>query len=116
MSSAILSLIIFAFVVVLFIWNKLPASTVALLGLVAMMLTNVVSFTDAFKNFGSSTVVLICAMMVVGQATFNTGLAQVVGNKVINLAHGNERLVIMYSTAITAIISAFLSKILNVCL
>lgn len=111
MSSAILSLIIFAFVVVLFIWNKLPASTVALLGLVAMMLTNVVSFTDAFKNFGSSTVVLICAMMVVGQATFNTGLAQVVGNKVINLAHGNERLVIMYSTAITAIISAFLSNI-----
>lgn len=111
MPPAILSLIIFAVVVVLFIWNKLPTAIVALLGLVAMMLTNVVSFSDGFKNFGSSTIVLICAMMVVGQATFNTGLAQLVGNKVIALAKGNERLVIMFSTAITAIISAFLSNI-----
>lgn len=111
MSPAILSLVIFAVVVVLFIWNKLPTSTVALLGLVAMMLTNVVSFSDGFKNFGSSTIVLICAMMVVGQATFNTGLAQLVGNKVISLAKGNERLVVIFSTAITAIISAFLSNI-----
>ena len=111
MNPAILSLIIFAVVVVLFIWNKLPTAIVALLGLVAMMLTNVVSFSDGFKNFGSSTIVLICAMMVVGQATFNTGLAQLVGNKVIALAKGNERLVVMFSTAITAIISAFLSNI-----
>ncbi len=111
MTNAILSLIIFAIVVVLFIWNKLATSTVALLGLAAMLLTNTVSFSDGFKNFGSSTVLLICAMMVVGQAAFNTGLAQFVGNKVIQLARGNERLVIILSTAITAIISAFLSNI-----
>ncbi len=111
MSSAVISLIIFACVVALFIWNKLPTAVVALLGLTAMMLTNSVSFADGFKNFGSSTIVLICAMMVVGQATFNTGLAQLVGNKVINLARGNERVVIILSTAITAIISAFLSNI-----
>ena len=111
MSPAIISIIIFAVVVVLFMWNKLSTSTVALLGLVAMMLANVVSFNDAFKNFGSSTILLICAMMVVGQATFNTGLAQLVGNSVIKLARGNERLVVIFSTAITAIISAFLSNI-----
>ena len=111
MTPDILSLIIFAVVVILFIWNKLPTATVALLGLVAMMLLNVVSFSDGFKNFGSSTILLICAMMVVGQATFNTGLAQLVGNKVISLAKGNERLVIIFSTAITALISAFLSNI-----
>ncbi len=111
MSPAVLSLIIFAIVVVLFIWNKLSTATVALLGVVAMMLTNIVSFNDAFKNFGSSTILLICAMMVVGQATFNTGLAQLIGNKVIQLARGNERLVVILSTAITAVISAFLSNI-----
>jgi len=76
-----------------------------------MLLTNIVTFEDGFKNFGGSTIVLICAMMVVGQATFNTGLAQLVGNKVISLARGNERLVVVFSTAITAIISAFLSNI-----
>lgn len=111
MTPAVISLIIFAVVVVLFIWNRLPTSVVALLGLVAMLLTNVVSFSNGFKNFGSSTIVLICAMMVVGQATFNTGLAQLVGNKVIALAKGNERAIVMISTAITAVISAFLSNI-----
>lgn len=111
MSPAIISLIIFGICVVLFIWNKLPIAITALLGLVAMMLFNVVSFGDAFKNFGGSTIVLICAMMVVGRATFDTGLAQLIGNKVIGLARGNERLVVIYSTAITAIISAFLSNI-----
>lgn len=76
-----------------------------------MMLFNIVPFNEAFKNFGSSTIVLICGMMVVGKATFNTGLAQLIGNKVISLARGNERLVVIFSTAITALISAFLSNI-----
>lgn len=111
MNTAILSLIIFGVCVVLFIWNKLPISVTALLGLTAMVLTGVVSFSDGFKNFGTSTIVLICAMMVVGKATFNTGLAQVAGEKVIGLAHGNERLIVILATAMTAVASAFLSNI-----
>ncbi len=81
MSPDILSLIIFGICVVSFIWNKLPISVTALLGLTAMVLTGVVSFSDGFKNFGTSTIVLICAMMVVGKATFNTGLAQIAGER-----------------------------------
>ncbi len=111
MTPAVLSLIIFGVCVVLFIWNKLPISATALLGLMAMILLDVVSFSDGFKNFGSTTIVLICAMMVVGQATFETGLAQLVGEKVINLAKGNERMIIIIATALTAVVSAFLSNI-----
>ena len=37
MTPAVLSIIIFFVVVVLFIWNKLPTATVALLGLVAVV-------------------------------------------------------------------------------
>lgn len=111
MTPAVLSLIIFGICVVLFIWNKLPISVTALIGLIAMVLTGVVSFSDGFKNFGCTTIVLICAMMVVGKATFNTGLAQLVGEKVISLAHGNERLIVILATALTAACSAFLSNI-----
>lgn len=111
MSHEIISLIIFGICIILYIWNKLPISVTALIGLVAMLLTDTVSFSDGFKSFGSTTVVLICGMMVVGKATFNTGLAQLVGERVIKLAKGNERLIIMLSTALTAIISAFLSNI-----
>lgn len=111
MGLDVLSLIIFGVCVVLFITNKLPISVTALLGLIAMVLTGVVSFSDGFKNFGCTTIVLICAMMVVGQATFDTGLAQIVGEKVISLSRGNERLVVILSTALTACVSAFLSNI-----
>ncbi len=111
MTPAILSLIIFAVCVGLFIWNKIPISATALLGLMAMILLNVVSFSDGFKNFGSTTIVLICAMMVVGQSAFETGLAQLVGEKVIGLAKGNERMIIIIATALTAVVSAFLSNI-----
>lgn len=111
MSTATISLIIFAVCVVLYIWNKLPISVTALLGLLAMLLTGVVSFSDGFKNFGSSTIVLICGMMVVGKAAFNTGLAQLIGEKVIDLAHGSERLLVMIATGITAVLSAFLSNV-----
>lgn len=111
MDLAIVSLIIFAICVVLFIWNKLPNSVVALMGLIAMVLTGCVSFSNGFKNFGSTTIVLICAMMVVGQATFETGLAGVVGSRVVGLARGNERLIVVIATAFTAVLSAFFSNI-----
>lgn len=111
MDTAILSLIIFGLCVALYIWSKLPISVTALLGLSLMMLFDVVSFSDGFKNFGSTTIVLICGMMVVGKATFNTGLAQLIGQRVIALAKGNERAVVMLATALTAVLSAFLSNI-----
>lgn len=111
MTPAVVSLIIFAICIVLFIWNKLPIAVTALLGLVAMVLTGTVSFADGFKNFGCTTIVLICAMMVVGKATFQTGLAQVVGEKVMGLAKGNERLIVILATTLTAFASAFLSNI-----
>lgn len=111
MSPAIISLIIFAVCVVLFIWNKIPIAVTALLGLMAMILFDVCTFSEGFKNYGSSVIVLICAMMVVGQAAFDTGLAELVGNKVIGLARGNERIIVILGTLITAFISAFLSNI-----
>lgn len=111
MNTAVISLIIFAVCVVLYLWNKLPISVTALLGLSLMMLFDVVSFSDGFKNFGSTTIVLICGMMIVGKATFNTGLAQLIGQKVIALAKGDERKIVVLATALTAIISAFLSNI-----
>ena len=111
MNTAVISLIIFGICIVLFVWNRLSAATVALMGLVAMILFGCCTFSEGFKHFGSSTVVLICAMMVVGRATFDTGLAELIGNKVIQLARGDERSIVVLGTLVTAVISAFLSNI-----
>lgn len=106
----IIGLIIFALCIVLFVWNKLPIAVTALLGLAAMVIFGVVNFTDGFRNFGCTTVLLIASMMVVGRATFQTGLAQLIGMKVLNLARGNERVVVILATTVTAVISAFIAN------
>ena len=111
MNTAVVSLIIFGLCVALFIWNKLPHSLVALLGLCAMILSGACSFAEGFKHFSGSIVLLICSMMVVGQATFDTGLAKVVGDKAIALARGNERLLIIITTLLTGIVSSMLSNV-----
>ena len=107
MTSAIICLVIFAICIGLYIWRKLPISVVALIGLALMLIFNIVSFSDAVSNFASSTVFLVVCMMVVGKAAFDTGLAQLIGNKIMKLAKGNERLVIAISTLVTGILSAF---------
>lgn len=111
MSPAILSILIFAICVFFFVWNRHPISTIALSGLVAMVLFGVLSFSEGFKHFAGSIVALICGMMVVGQATFDTGLAQVVGDKVIHLANHDERKIIILGTLVTGVLSAFLSNV-----
>ena len=111
MSTALISIIIFFITICLYLWNKFPISIPALVGLILMLLFNVLPFEDAFTNFGSETVILICSMMVVGKAAFKTGLAQYLGKKVISIAGTKERVVITLATALTAIISSFLSNV-----
>lgn len=111
MVSPIICLVIFALCIFLYIWNKLPISIVSLIGIALMIIFNIVSFKDAVSNFASSTVFLVVCMMVVGRAAFDTGLAQLIGTKIMSLAKGNERLVIVIATLVTGILSAFLSNV-----
>lgn len=111
MSSATISLIIFGVCIVFFIFTRIPLSVTAVFGLMAMILCNVCSFADGFRNFGASSVILISSMMIVGKASFQTGLAQTIGARVLSLAGNDERKLIVFGTVITAALSAFLSNI-----
>ena len=111
MGVDLLSLIIFGVCVVLYIINKCPKTLVALTGLTVMILFNVVSFSDAFKNFAGKTTILVCSTMIIGEAIINTGVAYSIGKKIIKLARNNERMLIIISTTVAAILSAFISNV-----
>ena len=66
MDSSVISLLIFVFCIVLFIWDKLPMATTAILGCVLMVILGVCDFKTAFGQFSSSTVVLTVGVMVIG--------------------------------------------------
>ena len=104
-----LSIIIFIFMVVLLIWDKFPMAISALLGCVLMVVFGVCGPETVFAPFASTTIVLTVGVMVIGEAISETGLADLIGEKIIEISKGSERRLIFgcYFTA------AFLSMFLN---
>lgn len=110
MGIDVLSLIIFAVCIVLFVWDKLPMATTAILGCTAMVLFGVCGFKDAFGSFASSTVILTIGVMVIGAAISETGLATIIGNWIVRISKGSETKLIIGTYLVSACMSAFLTN------
>lgn len=106
----VISLLIFFGCIVLFIWDKLPMATTAILGCVAMVLFGVCDFKTAFGQFASSTVILTIGVMVIGAAISETGLAAAIGEWIVRVSNGSERKLIVGTYLVSAVMSAFLTN------
>lgn len=110
MGTDVISLIIFAACIVLFVIDKLPMATTAILGCVLMVVFGVCDFKTAFGQMASSTVVLTIGVMVIGAAISESGLAATVGRWIINVAKGSETKLIIGTYIVSALMSAFLTN------
>ena len=110
MTISVLSLIIFAVFIVIFIWDKLPMATAAILGCATMVIFGVCDFKTAFGQFASSTVILTIGVMVIGAAISETGLAQAIGNWIVRISKGSETKLIIGTYLVSALMSAFLTN------
>lgn len=110
MSDALLSLIIFGIFILLFIWDKLPMATSAILGCVVMVVLGLSDFGTAFGQFASSTVILLIGVMVVGSALAETGVAAAFGRIMTKYSRSNERIIIVVAYILAYILSAFLTN------
>lgn len=110
MDKSIISLIIMAIVIVLFIIDKIPSATVALMGVTSMIALKVCTVSEALSGFASDTFILLVGMLVIGQALFSSGAAAVIGSFAIKLSGYNEKKFIFISCVISALLSAFLSN------
>ena len=110
MEKDIISLIIFAGCIVLFIIDKLPMATTAILGCALMVIFGVCGFSDAFGSFASSTVILTIGVMVIGAAISETGLATTIGKWIVKISKGSETKLIIGTYLVSAFMSAFLTN------
>lgn len=110
MGIDIISLIIFAFCIVLFVWDKLPMATTAILGCALMVIFGVCDFKTAFGQFSSSTVILTIGVMVIGAAISESGLAAAIGNWIVRISKGSEVNLIIGTYLVSAAMSAFLTN------
>lgn len=110
MGMDIASLIIFAVCIALFIWDKLPMATTAILGCVLMVVFGVCNFKTAFGQFASSTVILTIGVMIIGASISQTGLAGEIGAWIVKVSRGSETKLIIGTYLVSAVMSAFLTN------
>ena len=109
-------LVLLASAIVMFAINKPRLDAVALIMLVALPFTGVLTVNEALSGFSDPNIVLIAALFVIGEGLVRTGVAQRLGDWLIAKAGSNEvRLMVllmlvvcglgatMSSTAVTAI-------------
>ena len=106
----VVSLLIFIGCIILFVWDKLPMATTAILGCVVMVIFGVCDFKTAFGQFASSTVILTIGVMIIGAAISETGLAAIIGKWIVRVSAGSEKKLIVGTYLASAVMSAFLTN------
>ena len=101
---------ILAAAIVLFAWGRPRADIVAILVVLALMLSRVLTPHEALAGFGDPVVILIAAIFVVGEALVNTGVAHRLGEAVMKLGGGKETRLIVLIMTLAGVIGAFMSS------
>ena len=112
MTSSTIAIIITVITMILFFINKLPMSVVACISTLAMgILIPEMKLSQIYSGFGGSSIVMVAGMCIVGDALFQTGIAQRIGSKIASTSIAkNERVFIIAIVIICTIMSAFLSN------
>ncbi len=104
-----IALFILAGAILLFITEWLRVDVVALLVVVALMLTGLLTPQEALAGFSNPAVLTIAALFVIGGGVLQTGLAGQIGESILKIAGtGTRRLIVVIMLAV-ALMSGFMS-------
>jgi len=106
----ILTLLILAATIFLFIWGRLRPDLVALLSVLALFLTGIINLEQTLAGFADSTVIMVAALFVVAEALSRTGVTAWLGQQLLSQAGNSEFRLMLVLTLGTAVLSAFLSN------
>jgi di/tricarboxylate transporter len=73
--------------IILFVSNRLRLDVVAILVILALMLSGLLSPKEALSGFGGPVVLLIAGLFVFGEGLFRTGVAFSIGNWLMRAVH-----------------------------
>ncbi len=106
----IATLIILLISAVLFVSGKVRSDLVALCALLALLLCQILTPTEALSGFSNTTVIMMIGLFIVGGGIFQTGLAKMIGSKVMTLAGNSELRLFLLVMIVTAAIGMFVSN------
>ena len=109
MSHTMITLLFLVFTIISFILEKIPLGLTASICAIGLTLTGVLDAATTFSQYVNSNVILCVGMFVVGQALFETGMANKIGGLVTRFAK-TEKTLIIAIMVIVGVMSGFLSN------
>ena len=100
---------ILAVAVLLFVTDKFSPDVVAMLTLLALLLSRTLDISDALAGFANPAVITIASIFLVTAGLTNTGVAAWIGRYLFRVAGKNEERLV----AVTMAASALLSLVMN---
>ena len=104
--------------------NRVRFDVVALLVVIALMLSGVLSVSEALSGFGNPVVIMVASLLVVGEMLARTGVARAVGDWILKRGGTDEKrllILIMVGAALlgavmssTAVVAIFIPVVLRI--
>jgi di/tricarboxylate transporter len=104
-----LALGILLFAIIFFITEWLRVDVVALIVVIALMLTGLLKPSEAIAGFSNPVVLTIASLFVIGGGVLQTGLAASIGNTILKIAGTSPTRLIVTVMLAVALLSAFMS-------
>ncbi|HEY5730000.1 MAG TPA: SLC13 family permease [Anaerolineales bacterium] len=100
---------ILLFAIIFFITEWLRVDVVALIVVIALMISGLLKPSEAIAGFSNPVVLTIAALFVIGGGVLQTGLAATIGNTILKIAGTNPTRLIVTVMLAVALLSAFMS-------
>lgn len=106
----IATLIILIVSAVLFVSGKVRSDLVAICALLALLLAQIITPSEGLAGFSNTTVIMMVGLFIVGGGILQTGLAKMIGSKVMVLAGNSPIRLFLLVMVVTAAIGMFVSN------
>ena len=106
----ITTLIILLVSAIFFVSGKVRSDLVAICALLALLLANIITPAEGLAGFSNTTVIMMVGLFIVGGGIFQTGLAKMIGSKVMVLAGNSPLRLFLLVMIVTAAIGMFVSN------
>lgn len=109
--TSIITIVIIFIAIILLVGSRLRPDLIALMVMLALGLTQVVSSSEVFSGFSSSAVMTILGISMISVALRQTGAANAIGKIIYKLGGKNEMLSVLFVTLSSALLSLFMNNI-----
>lgn len=95
---------------ILYLVDIFPVAVTTMIGMVAMVFSGVLSFSDAFESFSNSSVMLVIGMIIIVDALLESGVGGKFGRLLSRFIDGHERTFVLVVFLSAAVLSGFMTN------